>query len=331
MRLSGRVRPAAPVRVLVEFKGGDGQWRRVRVLRGRLRGTNFSAALRAAPARALPADGTDGGAGRACDGRAAAGAGRPLALRRLDDLEAAVVADEHAAVAGARSRAASGPLSSAAFARISASSAVGASAVDLHDARERGPAGRGVEQVVGGRGRARRASCGGRCRSSRRRRRRERERVQRRGRRTGSRRGRGARVAPRRRGAGRRRSRPRSAAWRASALGEDVGEQALGEAAAVERDAGRAADDVRPRGRTRSRASARSRLPAGRTAPRREPRARASAGAGARGRAVAGAPRSRAAASPSTSPPVALAGVGDRLDEAAHQRADGDRPRAGRR
>ena len=45
MRLSGRVRPAAPVRVLVEFKGGDGQWRRVRVLRGRLRGTNFSAAL----------------------------------------------------------------------------------------------------------------------------------------------------------------------------------------------------------------------------------------------------------------------------------------------
>src|SRR4051812_26259254 len=45
MRLSGRVRPAAPVRVLVEFKGGDGRWRRVRVLRGRLRGTNFSAAL----------------------------------------------------------------------------------------------------------------------------------------------------------------------------------------------------------------------------------------------------------------------------------------------
>jgi hypothetical protein len=45
MRLSGRVRPAAPVRVLVEFKGGDGRWRRVRVLRGRLRGTNFSAPL----------------------------------------------------------------------------------------------------------------------------------------------------------------------------------------------------------------------------------------------------------------------------------------------
>jgi hypothetical protein len=45
MRLSGRVRPAAPVRVLVEFKGGDGRWRRVRVLRGRARGTNFSAAL----------------------------------------------------------------------------------------------------------------------------------------------------------------------------------------------------------------------------------------------------------------------------------------------
>ena len=46
LRLSGRVLPADPVRVLVEFKGGDGQWRRVRVLSGRVRGTNFSAAIR---------------------------------------------------------------------------------------------------------------------------------------------------------------------------------------------------------------------------------------------------------------------------------------------
>ena len=30
LRLSGRVRPADPVRVLVEIKGGDGEWRRVR-------------------------------------------------------------------------------------------------------------------------------------------------------------------------------------------------------------------------------------------------------------------------------------------------------------
>ena len=46
MRLSGRVKPADPVRVLVEFKGGDGRWRRVRVLRARVSGTNFSASLR---------------------------------------------------------------------------------------------------------------------------------------------------------------------------------------------------------------------------------------------------------------------------------------------
>jgi hypothetical protein len=46
LRLSGRVRPADPVRVLVEFKGGDGRWRRVRVLRARVRGANFSAPLR---------------------------------------------------------------------------------------------------------------------------------------------------------------------------------------------------------------------------------------------------------------------------------------------
>jgi N-acetylmuramoyl-L-alanine amidase-like protein len=44
--LSGRVKPARPVRVLVEFKGRDGRWRRVRVLRARARGTSFSAALR---------------------------------------------------------------------------------------------------------------------------------------------------------------------------------------------------------------------------------------------------------------------------------------------
>jgi N-acetylmuramoyl-L-alanine amidase len=46
LRLSGRIQPAGPVRVLVEFKGGDGRWRRVRVLSGRVRGTNFSAAMR---------------------------------------------------------------------------------------------------------------------------------------------------------------------------------------------------------------------------------------------------------------------------------------------
>jgi hypothetical protein len=46
LRLSGRVRPADPVRVLVEFKGGDGRWRRVRMLGARVSGTNFSAALR---------------------------------------------------------------------------------------------------------------------------------------------------------------------------------------------------------------------------------------------------------------------------------------------
>jgi hypothetical protein len=46
LRLSGRVRPADPVRVLVEFKGGDGRWRRVRMLGARVSGTNFNAALR---------------------------------------------------------------------------------------------------------------------------------------------------------------------------------------------------------------------------------------------------------------------------------------------
>jgi hypothetical protein len=46
LRLSGRVRPADPVRVLVEFRGGDGRWRRVRLVSARVKGTNFSAALR---------------------------------------------------------------------------------------------------------------------------------------------------------------------------------------------------------------------------------------------------------------------------------------------
>jgi hypothetical protein len=46
LALSGVVRPARPVRVLVEFKGGDGRWRRVRVLRARARATSFRAALR---------------------------------------------------------------------------------------------------------------------------------------------------------------------------------------------------------------------------------------------------------------------------------------------
>jgi hypothetical protein len=46
LRLSGRVRPADPVRVLVEFRGRDGRWRRVRLVRARVKGTNFSATLR---------------------------------------------------------------------------------------------------------------------------------------------------------------------------------------------------------------------------------------------------------------------------------------------
>jgi hypothetical protein len=46
LRLSGRVRPAQPVRVLVEFRGGDGRWRRVRLVAGRVRGTNFAATIR---------------------------------------------------------------------------------------------------------------------------------------------------------------------------------------------------------------------------------------------------------------------------------------------
>src|SRR4051812_13238909 len=46
LRLSGRVRPGGPVRVLVEFKGRDGRWRRVRLAGARVRGTSFTAALR---------------------------------------------------------------------------------------------------------------------------------------------------------------------------------------------------------------------------------------------------------------------------------------------
>ena len=46
LRLSGRVRPALPVRVLVEFRGGDGRWRRVRLVHARVTGTNFAATIR---------------------------------------------------------------------------------------------------------------------------------------------------------------------------------------------------------------------------------------------------------------------------------------------
>jgi hypothetical protein len=46
LRLSGRVRPGQPVRVLVEFRGGDGRWRRVRLVRARVTGTNFAAPIR---------------------------------------------------------------------------------------------------------------------------------------------------------------------------------------------------------------------------------------------------------------------------------------------
>src|SRR3954470_2260392 len=46
LRLSGRVRPGGPVRVLVEFQGRDGRWRRVRLAGTRVRGTSFTAALR---------------------------------------------------------------------------------------------------------------------------------------------------------------------------------------------------------------------------------------------------------------------------------------------
>jgi N-acetylmuramoyl-L-alanine amidase len=46
MRLSGAVRPGGPVSVLVEIKGADGTWHRVRLVRAQVRGTNFSAAMR---------------------------------------------------------------------------------------------------------------------------------------------------------------------------------------------------------------------------------------------------------------------------------------------
>src|SRR3954469_5684810 len=41
LRLSGTVRPSDPVRVLVEFQGRDGTWRRVRLVAARVRGTSF--------------------------------------------------------------------------------------------------------------------------------------------------------------------------------------------------------------------------------------------------------------------------------------------------
>ena len=44
--IAGRVRPASPVYVLVERKGSDGKWRRSTVVRGRVRLTSFSAAVR---------------------------------------------------------------------------------------------------------------------------------------------------------------------------------------------------------------------------------------------------------------------------------------------
>jgi hypothetical protein len=46
LRLSGRVRPAKPIRVLVEIKGSDGRWRRVRLVRGRVRRTSWTSAVR---------------------------------------------------------------------------------------------------------------------------------------------------------------------------------------------------------------------------------------------------------------------------------------------
>ena len=46
LRLSGRVRPAEPMRVLVEIKGADGRWRRVRLVRARVRRTSWSTAVR---------------------------------------------------------------------------------------------------------------------------------------------------------------------------------------------------------------------------------------------------------------------------------------------
>ena len=46
LRLSGRVRPATPMRVFVEIKGRDGGWRRVRLVRARVRRTSWSTAVR---------------------------------------------------------------------------------------------------------------------------------------------------------------------------------------------------------------------------------------------------------------------------------------------
>jgi hypothetical protein len=45
VRLGGRVRPGQPMRVLIEFQGGDDRWRRVRVIRARQSGTSWSTAI----------------------------------------------------------------------------------------------------------------------------------------------------------------------------------------------------------------------------------------------------------------------------------------------
>ena len=112
------------------------------------RAPNFSA--RAAP-------------GARCTGGLSGGRRR---ARRLEHAMGAVVEHDHAAVAGATPARGAGPLSRAAFARISASSALGASAVDLHDAGERRRAAGGVEQMMRRAAVRRRSSCAGRCRSS---------------------------------------------------------------------------------------------------------------------------------------------------------------------
>jgi hypothetical protein len=45
VRLGGLVRPGQPMRVLVEYQGGDKQWRRVRVIRARVGGTSWGTAI----------------------------------------------------------------------------------------------------------------------------------------------------------------------------------------------------------------------------------------------------------------------------------------------
>ncbi len=46
LRLSGRVRPAEPMRVVVEIKGADGRWKRVRLVRARVRRTSWRTGIR---------------------------------------------------------------------------------------------------------------------------------------------------------------------------------------------------------------------------------------------------------------------------------------------